>query len=192
MVWPLTSTVTRAWRMAERTPSRLLLHVEQLDSGPGPVGELDELRFAAIEIDGAEQRLAPGLVLHGRLGDREGGEQCEYELHRAPQAEAAAMRRVDFPSNQSDGPSRVRQPDDARHSWSEPRVRDRDDAGLGRRGRERDGSRETGCFRLRWPGMSDARSVWPAGRHPRLERTRWEHARCPQAALAHPHEPGDQ
>ena len=28
-----------------------------------------------------------GAVLHGRLGDREGGEQCEYELHRAPPVE---------------------------------------------------------------------------------------------------------
>ena len=61
----------------------LLLHVEQLDSRPGPVGELDELRFAAIEIDGAEERLVCGVVLLGRLGDREGGEQCEYESHRA-------------------------------------------------------------------------------------------------------------
>ena len=75
----------------------LLLHVEQLDSGPGPVGELDELRFAAIEIDCPEQRLAPGLLLPGRLSDREGGEQCEYELHRAPQAEAAAMRTSRLP-----------------------------------------------------------------------------------------------
>ena len=65
----------------------LLLHVEQLDSRLGPVGELDELRFAPIEIDGAEERLARGLVLHGRLGDREGGEQCEYELHFRPPVE---------------------------------------------------------------------------------------------------------
>ena len=38
----------------------LLLHVEQLDSRLGPVGELDELRFAPIEIDGAEERLVRG------------------------------------------------------------------------------------------------------------------------------------
>ena len=78
-------------RVADGVP--LLLQVEQLDVAPlVPSAELDELRFAAIEIDGAEERLVCGVVLLGRLGDREGGEQCEYESHRASRRRAGSGR----------------------------------------------------------------------------------------------------
>jgi hypothetical protein len=56
----------------------LLLHFDQLDSRLGAVGQLDDLRFAAIEVDSAEERLVRRLVPHTRLGNREGGDECDY------------------------------------------------------------------------------------------------------------------
>jgi hypothetical protein len=55
--------------------------LKQLDPGLRTVRKLDVLAFAAVEIDGTEQRLARDRLIAGPGHEREGGKEGEHEMH---------------------------------------------------------------------------------------------------------------